>query len=111
MFVSGGKKLKDSGIYTRPFCRAVMDVWASAAAAQDNGLTLPLQIRDHVTIWRESFKGSFTEPEPRPKRKNLVKQRKSQTQFGRARVSKDTLVVEQITKTLTYLESTIAVLD
>lgn len=85
VFVSGGKKLKDSGIYTRPFCRAVMDVWASAAAVQDNGLTLPLQIRDHVTIWRESFKGSFTEP--------------------------DTLVVEQITKTLTYLESTIAVLD
>ena len=63
--VSGGKKLKDSGIYTTKFCQAVADVWMAASASGMQCLARPPLFSDYKTLWQESFRGSTVEEDPR----------------------------------------------
>lgn len=58
-FVSGGKRLKDSGIYTPGFCQAVFDVWQRAHNSQSREFTsenLSLE-----KLWKETFTASSRE--------------------------------------------------
>ena len=58
-FVSGGKHLKDSGIYTPGFCQVVFDVWQTAYNSNSREFTwedLSLE-----NLWRDTFAASSRE--------------------------------------------------
>ena len=58
-FVSGGKRLKDSGIYTPGFCQAVFDVWQTAYHSRSSEFTSADLSLDN--LWKETFKASSRE--------------------------------------------------
>ena len=64
ILVSGGKKLKDSGIYTPKFCGAVIDSWLKARASGMEAVTYPQHFSDHRALWKISFQHSPREEEP-----------------------------------------------
>ena len=61
-FVTGGKHLKDSGVYTVRFCEAVLHVWFMSAGARMEGFSGPLTTNiPFKKIWRDTFATSTRE--------------------------------------------------
>ena len=64
-FVTGGPKLKDSGIYTQKFCLAVVKMWDTACAAKMNGFANSTSTQVHYTkLWKDMLAASQVEKDP-----------------------------------------------
>ena len=59
IWVTGQKHLKESGIYTELFCKAVCDLWEAAAGLEEHGFEVQEGL-DHHVIWEHVFKESVT---------------------------------------------------
>ena len=64
-FVTGGPKLKDSGIYTEKFCLAVVKMWDTACAAKMNGFANSTSTQVHYTkLWKDMLATSKIQKDP-----------------------------------------------
>ena len=65
-FVTGGPKLKDSGVYTEKFCLAVVKMWDTACAAKMNAFANSASTQVHYTeLWKHMLAASHVEKDPK----------------------------------------------